>query len=148
MTCPFPQIVLLALIAACASVRAEPQPVAVQTRPDPFVTLQTLAAGRIARRWGTSWDGSLILGTAARPFPSVSVEAASGPLDHGRWWWWLGEVDFSAFFGELEEERGDDPRPYQMGMRLVLRPSATTTAATSRTAALSPATSSTATTCA
>ena len=81
-----------------------------------------VGAGRIARQWGPGWDGSLILGTAARPFPSVSVDAASGPLADSRWWWWLGEVDLSTFFGELEEERGDYPRPYQMGARLVLRP--------------------------
>jgi hypothetical protein len=31
-------------------------------------------------------------------------------------------VDFSAFFGELEEERGDYARPYLMGMRVVVRP--------------------------
>lgn len=81
-----------------------------------------VGAGRIARQWGPGWDGSLILGTAARPFPSVSAEAASGPLHDSRWWWWLGEVDLSAFFGELEDERGDYARPYLMGLRVVVRP--------------------------
>jgi hypothetical protein len=81
-----------------------------------------VGAGRIARQWGPAWDGSLILGTAARPIPSLSVEAASGPLDKDGWWWWLGEVDFSAFLGQLEDERADYARPYLMGMRIVLRP--------------------------
>jgi hypothetical protein len=81
-----------------------------------------VGAGRIARQWGPGWDGSLILGTAARPVPSLSVEAASGLLDKDGWWWWLGEVDFSAFLGRLEDERGDYARPYLWGMRLVVRP--------------------------
>ena len=223
MTVPVARTVFAALIAACAAARAQPPPTAVLTRPDPFVTLQTLqagrvasswsslpsgegcgdddralsahavlllessearqdvqpglfslvdarhrlqldttgqwgcvfaqvalqrqlaargdywawdgsalswridphwriGAGRIARQWGPGWDGSLILGTAARPIPSLAVEAASGPLDHSRWWWWLGEVDFSAFLGRLEEERGDYARPYLMGMRVVVQP--------------------------
>jgi hypothetical protein len=81
-----------------------------------------VGAGRIARHWGPGWDGSLILGTAARPIPSLSVEAASGPFDKDGWWWWLGELDFSGFLGKLEDERGDFAHPYLMGMRLVVRP--------------------------
>ncbi len=81
-----------------------------------------VAAGRIARQWGPGWDGSLILGTAARPIPSLAVDAASGPFDKDGWWWWLGELDFSAFFGRLEDERDDYDRPFLMGMRLVVRP--------------------------
>ena len=81
-----------------------------------------VGAGRIARQWGPAWDGSLILGTAARPFLNLSVEAASGPLARDGFWWWLGEVDFSAFFGELEDDRGDYARPYLMGSRIVVRP--------------------------
>jgi len=81
-----------------------------------------IGAGRIARHWGPGWDGSLILGAAARPLPSVSLDATSGSLAQSSVWWWLGEVELSAFFGELEDERGDYARPYLMGMRLVVRP--------------------------
>ncbi len=81
-----------------------------------------IGAGRIARQWGPGWDGSLILGTAARPFLNASLEAASGPLARDGFWWWLGEIDFSVFFGELEDERGDYARPYLMGSRIVVRP--------------------------
>lgn len=81
-----------------------------------------VGVGRIARQWGPAWDGSLIQGTAARSFPSASVDAASGRLDDSRWWWWLGEVDATAFFGELDGERGDYPHPYLMGARVVVRP--------------------------
>ena len=81
-----------------------------------------VGAGRIARHWGPGWDGSLILGTAARPIPSLSVEAASGLFDKDGWWWWLGELGFSAFVGKLEDKRDDYARPYLMGMRLVVRP--------------------------
>ena len=59
---------------------------------------------------------------AARPILNFSVEAAGGRLARDGFWWWLGEVDFSAFFGELEDERGDYARPYLMGSRIVVRP--------------------------
>ena len=81
-----------------------------------------VAGGRIARQWGPAWDGSLILGTAARPIPSVAVDARTGPLSRDGYWWWLGDVDFTAFFGQLEDDRGDHDRPYLMGSRLVVRP--------------------------
>ena len=81
-----------------------------------------VGAGRIARHWGPGWDGSLILGTAARPIPSLSIDAATGPLADSRWWWWLGEVDASAFFGVLDGDRNDYANPYLMGLRVVLRP--------------------------
>ena len=81
-----------------------------------------VGVGLIARQWGPAWDGSLILDTSARPFASLSVDARSGPLPSSSFWWWLGEVDFSVFFGELESDRGDYPRPYLNGLRLVIRP--------------------------
>jgi hypothetical protein len=93
-----------------------------------------LGIGRIARQWGPGWDGSLILGAAARPFVNASVDATSGRLDDSRWWWWLGEVEATAFFGELEGERGDHPRPYLMGARVVVRPWPWLELAASRTA--------------
>ena len=93
-----------------------------------------LGLGRIARQWGPGWDGSLILGSTARPFVNASVDAASGRLDDSRWWWWLGEVNATAFFGELEAERGDYPRPFLMGARLVVRPWPWLELAASRTA--------------
>jgi len=81
-----------------------------------------VGAGLTAHQWGPGWDGSLILGTAARPFANASVDAASGVLPRSNFWWWLGEVDFNAFFGQLENDRGDHAGPYLMGMRLVVRP--------------------------
>lgn len=81
-----------------------------------------VGAGLISRQWGPAWDGSLILSPAARPFPSVAVDADSGSLSESKWWWWLGEVQFSGFLGQLESDRGDVPNPWLMGMRLVIRP--------------------------
>jgi hypothetical protein len=81
-----------------------------------------VGVGLIARQWGPAWDGSLILDSSARPIASLSVDARSGALPRSSFWWWLGEVDFSAFFGELESDRGDYPRPYLNGLRLVIRP--------------------------
>jgi len=81
-----------------------------------------VGAGLIARQWGPAWDGSLILGTAARPFANASLDASSGALPRSSFWWWLGEVEFNTFFGQLEADRGDYARPYLMGTRLVIRP--------------------------
>ena len=63
-----------------------------------------VGAGLIARQWGPAWDGSLILSPARAPFPSVSLDADSGRLSDSNWWWWLGEVQFSGFLGQLENE--------------------------------------------
>ena len=81
-----------------------------------------VGAGLIARQWGPAWDGSLILSPAARPFPSVSVDADSDSLSQSKWWWWLGQVQLGGFVGQLESDRDDVPKPYLIGMRLVLRP--------------------------
>jgi hypothetical protein len=81
-----------------------------------------IGAGRIARHWGPGWDGSLILGTAARPIVSVALDATSGALPRDSFWWWLGELELSAFFGQVDGDRGDYDRPNLMGLRLVVRP--------------------------
>lgn len=81
-----------------------------------------VGAGRIARHWGPAWDGSLILGSAAPAFPSVALDAATGAIPSDSFWWWLGELELSTFFGQLERDRGDHAKPYLMGMRIVLRP--------------------------
>ena len=93
-----------------------------------------VGAGLIAHQWGPGCDGSLILGTAARPFANVSVDAVSGVLPRSSFWWWLGEVDLNAFFGQLEADRGDYARPYLMGARLVIRPHPSLQLGVSRTA--------------
>lgn len=81
-----------------------------------------VGAGRIARQWGPGWDGSLILGTDAQPVPSVSLDADTGSLRHSEWWWWLGQLQFSGFLGQMESDRSDISRPWLMGLRLVIKP--------------------------
>jgi hypothetical protein len=81
-----------------------------------------VAGGLIARQWGPGWDGSLILGGAARALPSVSVDADSGPIAESNFWSWLGQVQFTGFLGRLEQDRRDYDHPWLMGMRLVVRP--------------------------
>ncbi|MBN8508352.1 MAG: hypothetical protein J0L57_07060 [Burkholderiales bacterium] len=81
-----------------------------------------LAGGLIAHHWGPAWDGSLILGTRARPFPNLLLEADSGPLQDSRFWFWLGRVQFSSFLGVLNGDRGDIRDPRLIGMRLVVQP--------------------------
>jgi hypothetical protein len=81
-----------------------------------------VAAGTIAHQWGPSWDGSLILGTSSQPFLNASLLGQTGSLAESKLWWWLGEVELSVFFGQLENHRNDFNRPYLMGSRLVARP--------------------------
>ena len=81
-----------------------------------------VAAGTIAHQWGPAWDGSLILGTSSQPFLNASLLAQTGSLADSKLWWWLGELEFSVFFGQLENHRNDFDRPYLMGSRLVARP--------------------------
>ncbi len=81
-----------------------------------------VAVGRISRQWGPGWDGSLILGSAARPIDSVSIEVRSGSLADSKYWHWLGEVQFSGFVGKLESQRNDYNSPRLYGARVVIRP--------------------------
>ncbi len=93
-----------------------------------------VAAGTIAHQWGPAWDGSLILGTSSQPFVNAALLAQTGSLAESKLWWWLGELEFSAFFGQLENHRTDFDRPYLMGARLVLRPIPSLQLGLSRTA--------------
>ncbi len=81
-----------------------------------------IGVGLIARQWGPAWDGSLILGTTARPPATVSVDADTGVLPGSSVWWWLGQLQFSGFLGQMESGRGDFSKPWLLGMRAVLRP--------------------------
>ncbi|MEO7851578.1 MAG: capsule assembly Wzi family protein [Rubrivivax sp.] len=93
-----------------------------------------IGAGLIARQWGPAWDGSLILGTTARPVGSVSIDADTGVLPQTSWWSWLGQVQFTGFLGQLEDGRGDYSRPWLLGMRVVVRPIPALELGASRTA--------------
>jgi len=61
-----------------------------------------ISAGWMERWWGPGWEGSLILGSAARPIPSVRVERNyTDPFDT-KWLSWLGTWRASLELGRAE----------------------------------------------
>ncbi|NJD31290.1 MAG: capsule assembly Wzi family protein [Gammaproteobacteria bacterium] len=92
-----------------------------------------LSFGWMDRWWGPGWDGSLILGTNARPIPAVAVERQeSTPMDVAVLRW-LGPWRFVTFMGQLEGNR-DYSNALLFGMRIELRPLPSLQLAASRTA--------------
>jgi hypothetical protein len=81
-----------------------------------------LHAGYIDRWWGPGWEGSLILGTNARPLPSVTIERNfSDPVDHP-WFEWIGQWRVIATMGQFEGSREDAPDAQFFGMRVTWKP--------------------------
>jgi hypothetical protein len=81
-----------------------------------------LHAGYIDRWWGPGWEGSLILGTNARPLPSVTIERNfSDPVDHP-WLQWIGQWRVVTTMGQFEGSREDAPDAQFFGMRLTWKP--------------------------
>ncbi len=92
-----------------------------------------LSIGYMDRWWGPGWDGSLIVGTNARPVPAIAIERQeSTPLDVAVLRW-LGPWRFVTFMGQLEGDR-DFPNALLFGMRIELRPIPSLQIAASRTA--------------
>lgn len=81
-----------------------------------------LHAGYINRWWGPGWEGSLILGTNARPLPSVTIERNfSDPVKHP-WFEWIGQWRVVATMGQFEGSREDAPDAQFFGMRVTWKP--------------------------
>lgn len=93
----------------------------------------SIAASTQHRWWGPGWDGSLILGNNARPFPSLTVDRVFTDPFKTKWLSWLGPWDFSVMFGQLEEERVI-PNAQFFGMRFNFRPIPSLEIGISRTA--------------
>jgi hypothetical protein len=61
--------------------------------------------GYLERWWGPGWQGSLILGSNARPLPSIALDRnESTPFDVPVLRW-LGPWRFSTFMGQFESDR-------------------------------------------
>lgn len=82
----------------------------------------SVSAGWLERWWGPGWEGSTILGTAARPVPAVSIDRVLAPPFETRWLSWLGPWTVNAFVGLMEMERQDRDHPLLMGLRVAARP--------------------------
>ncbi len=81
-----------------------------------------LHAGYIDRWWGPGWEGSLILGSNARPIPSVTIERNySDAIDHP-WLHWIGQFRVAATMGQLEGSRDDAPDARFFGARITWKP--------------------------
>src|SRR5699024_8292155 len=83
--------------------------------------------------WGPGWDGSLILGTAARPVPSLTFERKQSMASELPVLRWLGPWHLTAFLGRLESDRYI-PETQLVGMRLTLKPTDKLEIGLSRTA--------------
>ena len=64
-----------------------------------------LTAGWQDRWWGPSRDGSLILGTNARPTPGVMLQRNLSAPFETKWLSWMGPWTFSTFMSSLDDER-------------------------------------------
>jgi hypothetical protein len=61
-----------------------------------------IAAGAMPRWWGPGWDASLILGTNARPIPSLTVERNYTDAFRTPWLRWVGPWRASIAVGQEE----------------------------------------------
>jgi hypothetical protein len=61
-----------------------------------------VTAGLREQWWGPGWEGSLILGTDARPIPSLTVERVLADPFETRWLHWLGPWLATASVGQGE----------------------------------------------
>jgi hypothetical protein len=81
-----------------------------------------LHAGNIDRWWGPGWEGSLILGTNARPLPSITFERNySDPSQHPALAW-IGRWRFVTTMGQFEGSRDDAPDARFFGARFTVKP--------------------------
>jgi hypothetical protein len=67
-----------------------------------------VSAGLMQRWWGPGWDGSLILGTNARPIPSLTIERNYTDAFKTPWLRWVGPWRASLAVGQAD--RGDSAR--------------------------------------
>jgi len=83
-----------------------------------------LSAGYVDRWWGPGWEGSLILGTNARPLPSISIERNYSDAFEHPWLAWIGQWRLVATMGQFEGSRDDAPDARFFGMRATWKPHA------------------------
>jgi hypothetical protein len=61
-----------------------------------------ISAGAMERWWGPGWDGSLILGSNARPIPSLTIERNYTDPFKTRWLSWIGPWRASFAVGQAD----------------------------------------------
>jgi hypothetical protein len=81
-----------------------------------------LSAGYIDRWWGPGWEGSLILGTNARPMPAITLERNYSDAPDVPWLAWLGQFRSVITMAQFEHGRDDAPDAQLFGMRFTWKP--------------------------
>lgn len=64
-----------------------------------------LSAGWQERWWGPGHDGSLILGTNARPNPGIAIQRNQSRPFESKWLSWIGPWSLTSFMNRLDDER-------------------------------------------
>ncbi|MGQ0701358.1 MAG: capsule assembly Wzi family protein [Panacagrimonas sp.] len=82
---------------------------------------QIAAISQIDRWWGPSDQGSAILGSAARPFPAVSLQRGTQSAPETSWLQWVGAWNYHVLFGQLEDYESV-PDTKLFGIRLSAKP--------------------------
>lgn len=78
-------------------------------------------AGEQDRWWGSSWSGTMVLDTNARPVPALELMRASPVPFEAPWLAWIGPWSLTTFMGELNDGRFI-PKTRIWGMRVAARP--------------------------
>jgi hypothetical protein len=80
-----------------------------------------LSAGWQERWWGPGRDSSMILGTNARPTPSIGIQRVVSVPSESKWFRWMGPWTLSSFFGLLDDDRVVE-NGLLFGLRFSMRP--------------------------
>jgi hypothetical protein len=83
----------------------------------------TLTAGFMDRWWGPGWDGSLILGSNARPVPSIAIERKYSERSRLPVLRWFGPWRASIALGQMEGSGVALPDVRFFAARLTAKPS-------------------------
>jgi hypothetical protein len=82
---------------------------------------QIVSVSQIDRWWGPSQQGGAILGSAARPFPALSIQRGTHARPETDWLQWLGPWNYQILLGQLEDYDAV-PHAKLFGMRVSFKP--------------------------
>jgi hypothetical protein len=92
-----------------------------------------LSAGWQDRWWGPGRDGSLILGTNARPTPGIALQRNNSRPFDSKWLSWIGPWSLTTFMNLMDDEREIEDT-LLFGIRVSFKPIDTLEIGLSRTA--------------
>jgi len=80
-----------------------------------------LYAGEENRWWGSSWSGTMLLDSNARPVPALTLTRVSPVPFESPWLSWIGPWSLTTFMGELNDSRYI-PHTLMWGLRISAQP--------------------------